>query len=126
MSKRSLLLPPYLDTNQTWIDYVSGIDTIWYDQVDLPIKALRNLRQTYLIPTVTEQKILKHQMIDSVNELDRFEREVMIRQLNLLGLPLTNTDLFNEDDLERPVRNVGRYWYGKGTLNFIDFIGFCI
>lgn len=126
-SKRSLLLPPYLDSNPVWVDYVSAIDTIWYDQVDQPVKALKNLRRMYLIPDVTEQLVInKYLMIDSLTQLDSFEKDVLINQTNLLGMQLTNSDLLDDQDYQRIVRNLGRFWYEKGTKTFIDFISYCI
>lgn len=127
MGKRALLLPPYLDTNSVWVDYVSAVDTILYDKVDQHVNAIKNLRQQYVIPYATEDnQISLRQIFDSVSQLDIFEREVLIRQLNLLGLTFKNTDLFDDNDLQRLVRNLGRFWYSKGTFNFIDFIGYCI
>jgi len=125
MSKRTLLLPPYLDNNEVWTAYTNAIDSVWEDEVDTPTKMLKLLRNTYVVPTATETKIEAGELLDET-DFDVFEKEILIKQVNMLGLILTNTDIMTELDYQRLFRNIGKFWYGKGKQDFIDFIGYCL
>lgn len=125
MSKRSILLPPYLAGVPIWDDFVSAIDDVWGPNIDTPIANLQKLRQLYMPSSGTEAKVQARQMLDTT-DFDIFEKEILVKQVNLLGMIISNTALVNEDDLQRIFRNLGHFWFSKGLFNFVDFIGFCL
>jgi len=126
MSKRTVLIPPYLENNPIWQDLITALDGYWATNIDQPISTLKSLRQLYLTNSGTLTKINAGQILDSVNDFDTLEPTVLAEQLNLLGFALTNTDIVQSSDLLRLYRNLAKFWYSKGTPAFIDFIGFCL
>jgi hypothetical protein len=125
-TKRQILLPPYLSDVPMWDDFVAGVDTVWDTNIDQPTSNFGKLRELYIIPPATATKIANREMLDSVADFDIFEKSILVEQVNLLGMILANTALVDDTDLQRIFRNLSKFWYSKGTFNFIDFIGFCL
>lgn len=125
MTKRQILLPPYLADIPIWEDYVAALDSVWKTAIDDPIAALLKIRQLYIVSETSEEKILNREMLAST-DFDTFERAILVQQVNLLGLLFTDTELLEDEDLQRVYRNIGHFWFSKGKYNFIDFIGFCL
>ena len=125
MGKRTILLPGYLADNPAWTDMSTAMDGVWVDSIDLPMEALRKVRELYLLNDDTRAKIDALQMLDP-SDFDQFEKSVLVKQVNMLGMQLLSTDLLQDADFARLFQNLGKFWYSKGTAKFIDFIGFCI
>lgn len=124
-SRRSNLLPPYLAANPAWVQLVESIDEVFEQEIDLPTALLAKLRDNWILGAVGEAKVGDDQMIDNTDWF-RFERETLVRQANQLGFLLKETDLLTDEEYQRLVRNLGAFWYNKGTPEFIDFIRFIL
>ncbi len=122
---RKSLLPPYLDDIQAWIDFAESIDEVWKDKIDDPKKYLARLRDAWIIPPSVLAKIESSQVLD-LNDYSLAEKEILIKQANMLGFDFRESDLLSEEDYQRIVRNLSLYWYGKGTEQFMDFMGFVL
>ncbi len=120
---RKVLLPPYLEDQDTWGSLVDGIDTTFLNTVDNPTKYLSRLRDTWILSESSEEKIQNGVMLSS-NEFDHYEKEILIRQANLLGFDFKESNILTSEDYERLTQHLGFYWYGKGTPTFVDFLGF--
>lgn len=138
MGKRLALLPPYLENNPLWVQLIEAIDELWQNKnastgatvssqlgIDDAMEALRYLRHTYVLSDTALSKIDAGQMLTS-GDFYKPDKLMLIKQTNLLGLPLTNSDLLGQDDYLRLFRNLGTYWFGKGKANFIDFLSYCL
>lgn len=124
-SRRSVLLPPYLANNPAWQQLVEAIDEVLLAEVDTPTDLLQKLRDNWILgdtalPTIEDRELL------APNQFFSLERETLIRQANLLGFLFKESDLLSDDDYRRLVRNLGSYWFGKGTPKFADFLAFCL
>jgi hypothetical protein len=125
MSRRFNLLPPYLAANPAWVQLVEAIDEVFEREIDLPTELLAKLRDNWILGAAGAAKIGDVQMLDSTDWF-RFERETLIRQANQIGFLLKETDLLTDDEYQRLVRNLGAFWYNKGTPEFIGFIRFVL
>jgi alpha-tubulin suppressor-like RCC1 family protein len=131
MGKRTQLLPPYLENNPVWTELFDALDTLWANGtlnqagIDNAINALRYIRYPYILTDAALGKINEGQMI-SFEEFAAPDRSLLIQQTNLLGLPITNSDLLSDEDYLRLFRNLGMYWFSKGKANFIDFLSYCL
>jgi hypothetical protein len=125
-SRRYNLLPPYLAANPAWVQLVESIDEVFENEVDLPTELLAKLRDNWILGAAGEAKIGDERMLDNDTDWFRFERETLVRQANQLGFLLKETDLLTDKEYQRVVRNLGAFWYNKGTPEFIDFIRFIL
>lgn len=122
---RQKLLPPYLDDVQAWLDLSDSLDEVWKDKIDDPKKFLARLRDTWIVPEATMTKIQNNEVLN-LADYSLFEREILIKQANMIGFDFRESDLINDEDYQRITRNLGHYWYSKGTPKFIDFMGFVL
>lgn len=122
---RRTLLPPYLDDVQAWLDLADCIDEVWLDEIDDPKKFLARLRDAWIVPNATMTKIEANEILD-LNDFSEPEREILIKQANMIGFDFREADLITDEDYQRITRNLSLYWYGKGTEQFIDFMGFVL
>lgn len=125
MPQRRKLLPPYLDDVQVWNDLADSIDEVWKDKIDDPKKFLAKLRDTWIVPDATLDKIEAGQILE-LSDFSLPEREILIKQANMIGFDFRESDTITEEDYQRITRNLSLYWYGKGTEKFIDFMGFVL
>lgn len=122
---RRALLPPYLDDIAAWLDMADSTDEVWKDRIDDPKKFLARLRDTWIIPPTTQAKIDSNTMLD-LADFSLPEREILIKQANMIGFDFRESDLLSDSDYQRITRNLSLYWYGKGTGRFKDFMGFVL
>lgn len=122
---RSVLLPPYLEDQEAWQELIKSLDTVFGPRIDNPIEVLERLRDTWVLSTTAETKIESRQMLSNA-DFDQYEKEVLIRQANMLGFDFNESNILGADDYERITRNLGLYWYSKGTPDFISFLGFVL
>lgn len=121
---RSLLLPPYLQT-EVWESFVESIDAVLKDRIDDPTVWLSKQRDTWIIKDTSEAKIQAGELLaDTDFELP--EKELLVHQANLLGFDFKEAELLSANDYQRLVRNLALFWYGKGKPNFMNFMGFVI
>lgn len=127
---RSILLPPYLLQNQYYIDWANGIDAVFQDMLDKPLDLLQNIRNMWLTNPTLERQIDAMTQADgslvTFDEWSQPERSMIIRQVNNLGMRLTDSAIVSTDSYLAIARFVGSYWFAKGTQAFIEFINFCL
>jgi hypothetical protein len=54
------------------------------------------------------------------------DRDLVVKQVNMLGMKLFNAGVVTDDAYQTIARFVGMYWFGKGTQGFIEFINYCL
>ncbi|QRE00333.1 hypothetical protein [Burkholderia phage BCSR5] len=129
---RSILMPPYISRNQYFIDYVDAADDLFGSQIDPKIDLLANIRNMWVTNPKLEEKIfamgedfIKHSLID-FHEWSQPERNLLVKQVNMLGMKLAQAQVLTNDGYHTIARFVGQYWFEKGTQAFIDFMNFCM
>jgi hypothetical protein len=122
---RSRLLPPYLARNPYFVALTDIIDGMFLDQIDRPTEALRLIRDPWVSNPSIETKVNAGQLIDQ-SEWTLQDREVLVRQVNMLGMRLQNAGVVTNQAYQNIMRFVGTHWFGKGTYSFIEFINFCL
>jgi hypothetical protein len=124
-NKRQILIPPYLKSNPIFTDFVLSIDSVWKDAIDNPIDNIKKLRYLYIPSEDGEDKITNGELL-KFTDFNRFERDILVRQANLLGFSIQESSFLSEDDYLRLYRNISSFWFEKGRETFIDFIAFCL
>lgn len=123
---RSILLPPYMLFDQYWIDYTDSLDAVLGPTVDEKIDILANIRNMWVTnPELENDQIANAQLI-AFDQWSQPEREILVKQVNLLGMKLQNAGVLSNNAYHTVARFVGQYWFQKGTQSFIDFINFCL
>jgi hypothetical protein len=64
------------------------------------------------------------QMFDTTSAEYQNDLQVLLRQLTFNGLPLNNPTYLNSVQALMLFRNIGAYWYSKGTGQIIDFFNY--
>lgn len=119
---RRNLLPNYI-SQPAWVDLCNAIDAVFSSRVDSPTKALGKIRRRHNLSPVAKNKIEDGVLIRA-DELDIFEREVLIKQVNTIGLLITSQGYFSQQELVRIFRGLSQFWYSKGTIAVADFISY--
>ncbi len=119
---RRNLLPAYL-SQQAWVDLCDAIDHVFADRVDTPIENLGKLRQQWLFNDTVLEKIDNAQLID-YSDLDQFETNVLVKQVNLLGYNIRDPRGIPPEVLSRMVQQLALFWYSKGKSSLVDFLGY--
>lgn len=121
---RSILLPEFMQTD-AWLQFSSGIDELLKD-VDTKTRLLSRIREPVHLSYSGMKKVIDKKMLDQDLDLNHFDREFMIRSLNLLGLPFNNTEIFSEAHLFRFFQSLARFWYSKGRSDVAEFLSFIL
>lgn len=123
---RSILLPPYLEINDFFIDLADSIDSVFSEAVDTKTDILRDMRNMWVSNPDLERKIMDQESTINKTDWSIPEQNIVLKQLNMLGLQLgVPTVMFNEVSFMNLCRYIGMFWFEKGRENFIDFINFC-
>lgn len=122
---RSILLPPYLSLNSYFIEYTNAIDNVFGPLVDNKVRIIKNLRNMWVTNPQMEQKILDGEIVD-LQDWSQPEREILVKQVNMLGMKLKTAGVLTDDNYQTISRFLGQYWFEKGTGAFIEFINFCL
>lgn len=122
---RSTLLPPYMSVNPYFVAYCDAMDSVYGETVDAELHTLSNIRNTWVQNPETE-------VFAEAGELMPTEtwsvpnRDLIVKQVNALGLKLQTAGIVTDDAYQTISRFVGQYWFGKGTVKFIEFINYCL
>lgn len=116
---RSILLPNYLD-DPAWSDLTDGIDKVFKSKIDDPTVWLSKLREKY-IPGVTALDASLTRLL-SESDFDMFDRETQVQTLDISGFRIPQSDNFTTQQYQRILREIGVYWYSKGTGNLADIL----
>jgi len=122
---RSILLPPYLAINPYFTDFADAIDEVFDYVIEARIDAFRQLRNMWVTTKSAEEKIALGQMLD-FTDWGGPERAIVVQQVNLLGLKLSNAGVVSEGSYRAIAKFLGSYWFGKGKGAAIDFLNFCL
>jgi len=122
---RSILLPPYLNVNPYFVQYMDSVDEVFDGSVEDKIEGIRNLRNMWVTTSDTEGMISDSQMIEFV-DWGGPDRATVVSQVNLLGMKLANANLVDENSYRTLSRFLGLYWFGKGKDSAVDFLNFCL
>lgn len=123
---RSILLPPYFASNPLFVDFMDAVDEVFEPLVDQKTEILGDLRNVWINnPTLENNQIANNEMIP-FEAWSQPERELLVKQVNALGLKLQNAGIISDDNYQVISRWAGQYWFGKGTQSFINFINYCL
>lgn len=122
---RSTLMPPYLTANPYFVEFANAIDHVFSTSVDSSIDTLANIRNMWVQSPDTEASVLNQQLIDK-QDWNLPDRDLVVKQVNMLGMKLHNAGVVSDDAYQTIARFVGMYWFGKGTQDFIEFINYCL
>jgi hypothetical protein len=123
---RDILLPPYLYVNDYFREFAEAIDNVFEPLVDIKTEILGDLRNMWVTnPTLESNQIAKSVLIP-FEAWSQPERELLVKQVNMLGMKLRSAGIISDDSYQQIARWVGMYWFGKGTQAFIDFINYCL
>ena len=122
---RSILLAPYLATNDYFVDYTNAIDEIFESTVDAKIDALAQIRNMWVTTKALEEKSAANKMLD-FSDWGGPERAVIVSQTNLLGVKLSNAGIISEKSYRAIAKFLGSYWFEKGKASMMDFVNFCL
>lgn len=123
---RSILLPPYLAINPYFTDFADAVDEVFESTVDIPTEVLGNLRNMWVQNPTMETEYIQAEQLIPFSAWSQPEREILVKQVNALGLKLQSAGVLTDDNYQTVARFVGRYWFQKGTQSFIDFINYCL
>jgi hypothetical protein len=117
-----------MDTGEEWV--LRGLATVSTSDtrsgIDTAKTFIRYLRETYLIPDATDtEKIQTYQLLNQV-DFDSWEREILIKQTNMIGFSFKETDLLSDLNYALVGRNLAHYWYSKGTPDMVNFLSFIL
>lgn len=122
---RSLLLPPYLETNPYFVEFCDAVDEVFDSPVEAATFALQNIRDVWATNQTTEQKITEGQMID-FSEWGGVDHATNVQQTNNLGLRISTAEAIDDQGYRALSKYVGSYWFDKGKRSAIDFLNFCL
>lgn len=120
---RKDILPSYL-SQQAWRDLCDAIDVVFRTRVDTPTENLGKLRRTHNLNHSGLLKIDNVELLNPATDLDVFESEVLLKQVNSSGLIITSQGYFSTQELARLFRNLPKFWYSKGTEEVVDFLSY--
>jgi hypothetical protein len=123
---RSILLPPYLAVNQYFVDFMDAIDEVFESTVDTKTEILGNLRNMWVTNPEMEETYINNSELIPFEAWSQPERDLLVKQVNTLGMKLQNAGVISNDSYQTISRWVGLYWFQKGTQNFINFINYCL
>lgn len=123
---RSILLPPYLASNPYFVEYMDSIDDVFEASVDIPTEILGDLRNMWVSNPALETTYIDEAQLIPFEAWCQPERQLLVKQVNMLGMKLMNAGIISNDSYQAIARWVGAYWFGKGTQSFINFINYCL
>ena len=123
MAKRSILLPPYLAVSPVWVAMMDSIDTL-FESTDTATAQLRALRDPYPVGPAVQAAINNGVFFDTSSAEYQQDMSLLIKQLEFVGLPLSDPSYLTQAQALLLFRNAAAYWYTKGTGKIVDFINF--
>lgn len=123
---RSILLPPYLATNQYFVDFMNAVDSVFEPLVDQKTEIIGDLRNMWVTNPALENDQIADSTLIPFEAWSQPERSLLVQQVNALGMKLQSAGVLSNDSYQAIARWVGMYWFGKGTQSFIDFINYSL
>lgn len=122
---RSILLPPYLESNPYFVEFCDAVDEVFDGPVEATTFALQNIRDVWATNKTTEDKIKQGKMID-FSEWGGVDHSTNVQQTNNLGLRISTAEAIDDQGYRALSKYIGSYWFGKGKKSAVDFINFCL
>lgn len=122
---RSILLPPYLETNPYFVQLCDAIDEVLDAPVETKAWALQNIRNAWFTNKYTEERIAEGLMLD-MSHWGGVDHVTNVQQVNDLGLNLATAEVIDDVAYRAFAKYIGTYWFGKGKNSAIDFLNFCL
>ena len=131
---REVLLPSYLASNQTWLDFVDSIDEVFGNEIDPAIAQIRNLRspidmsdQVFVVnatpPNPNDPG--SYGVLTKLSDPLQFSLDTSIKHNQMLGFSFGNSDVLNPQDHLRIAMFISQYYaQNKGTQSWANFLGF--
>jgi hypothetical protein len=101
------------------------MDEVYGPTVDAQLHTLSNIRNMWVQNPVTETYVDAQQIIPD-SAWSTPDRDLVVKQVNMLGMKLQTAGIVTDDAYQTIARFVGIYWFGKGTEKFIEFINYCL
>lgn len=122
---RSTLLPWYMSSNPYFVAYADAIDYVYGETVDAELHTLSNIRNMWVQNPETEVFVEEGKLVPN-DTWSTPNRDLIVKQVNMLGLKLQTAGIVTDDAYQTISRFVGMYWFGKGTVKFMEFINYCL
>lgn len=102
---------------------MDSIDTLFED-TDTATAQLRALRDPYPVGPAIQAAINNGTFFDTGSAEYQQDLSLLIKQLEFVGLPLSDPSYLTKVQALLLFRNAAAYWYTKGTGKIVDFINF--
>lgn len=112
-------------TNPYFVEYTNAMDAVYGPTVDEQLHTLTNIRNMWTQSPETETYVDAGEIIPR-DIWPKFDRDLVVKQVNMLGLKLQTAGIVTDDAYQTISRFVGIYWFEKGTQAFIEFINYCL
>lgn len=123
---RTLLVPPYLETQPAWTALMAAIDEVFSD-IDVAIQDMDLLRK----PLNTSDRIfasdLESGKLTRFQDVPTLERVLAIKLCSQLGFSFRTSGVMAAEDYIRVASSIGQYYATtKGTEGWHNFFAFCL
>lgn len=123
--RRQALIPPYMEDVVAWTQLMEAVDEV-FSKVDDASIWIGWLRDLWLLSDPTLDLLEQGDVLIDSSGFMNIERDILIRQANMLGFRASDPSVFSNADYQRIVRFLPQYWYEQGTQKLGDFIGFIL
>lgn len=123
--RRQALIPPYMEDVDAWTQLIEVVDEVFSNVDDASIW-IGWLRDLWLLSDPTTELLDQGDVLIDSSGFMKIERDILIRQANMLGFRAHDPSVFSDSDYQRIVRFLPQYWYEQGTQKLGDFIGFIL
>ena len=122
---RSILLPPYMLHVPLWKQLTDAVDLAFGD-TDWQTGQLRAIRDPYASGPKIMQAVANGTMYDTSSAEFQQDLQVLLKQLAFNGMPLSTPSFLTAAQTLMLFRNIGEYWYSKGTGKLVDLLNFTL
>jgi hypothetical protein len=107
---------------------MEAVDSVWLNNIDNKILGLARIHDTLHIPKEVESDPITGVVgLVSENEIDRYDRETIVKSLHSLGLQIDAKSTLSTKVLARLHDNIASFWFNsKGARDLEHFIGYII
>jgi hypothetical protein len=116
------LLPEYMKTDR-WLQLADAIDEVFGIDLDLQAKMLKYLRYQFIESEAVKQKVADGVPIN-FSAWDMPDVVTAAEQVEVAGLRFYDSSYMTRNRFVSLYRNIGDYWYSKGKVDFVNFIGY--
>lgn len=124
-NRRQVLLPPYMEDVEAWQQLIEVVDDTftWIDNAAIWMGWLRD---TWILSDAQSAALEENDVLTDSENFEPVERDILIRQANMLGFRALNPAVLSDADYRKIVRYLPQYWYSQGTNRLEKFLGFIL